>query len=773
MEEPIRRATRSMPLAIGRTRAMSSGIVASITTIAAVAAIGMAACGGPTSPFDASVPDDAGADAGVVSELRAVAGRSRYAVVGEEVVLDGSASVGAVRYQWAPGGGLPVAEPSTDPVLRVRYPRPGRHAAVLTVFDARGRRHSDTVVISVTHPLIHVPRQSSSIAVVGDHRVAVVSPDSGEVAVARWSDEGTLAIERRVAVCEEPRTLAPFFDAGGEARIAVACQRGGSVAIIDPSGSVAPETIPMPYGARPFGVVAGDDGTLYVSLQALGELAEIRPDRSVRRHRAIPDARGVALLPDGRIAVTRWRSPDTRGEIAVVDRMTDSVDIWTLAYDPQAGSDTEIGGVPSYLEQVLVSPDGQLAVVPSLQAAIGEGLYVTGGERPLTFQTTVRAVLSFLDPRTGTEHFGRRRQLDNRGFANASVFSSRGDWLFVVTRGTRTVERIDVLTNQVSGTIQNVGFSPQGVALSPDDRFLFVDAFLSREIVMYDVTDFTAEPRALARATIVSAEPLEPQILLGARLFNDSLDPRLSRDGYLACAHCHLDGLADGRTWDFTDRGEGLRNTTNLLGFPSTGGAIHWTANFDEVQDFEHDIRFAFRGTGLMSDADFHTGTRDQPLGDPKAGVSPELDALAAYVRSLDRFPPSPYREPDGSLGDAARRGKAIFERPDVGCTSCHEGPDLTDSGFDAPGMPRLHDVGTTGPGSGRRLGMPLVGLDTPTLHGVWSSAPYLHDGSAATLREVLTTRNPDDRHGRTSGLSDAEIDDLVAYLLCLDGRID
>ena len=92
---------------------------------------------------------------------------------------------------------------------------------------------------------------------------------------------------------------------------------------------------------------------------------------------------------------------------------------------------------------------------------------------------------------------------------------------------------------------------------------------------------------------------------------------------------------------------------------------------------------------------------------------------------------------------------------------------------MDGDGAPLLHDVGTLGPGSGQRLGGTLTGIDTPTLHGVWRTGPYLHDGSAATLREVLVDRNPSDQHGTTSTLSTSEIDDLVAYLLCLDGRRD
>jgi cytochrome c peroxidase len=263
-------------------------------------------------------------------------------------------------------------------------------------------------------------------------------------------------------------------------------------------------------------------------------------------------------------------------------------------------------------------------------------------------------------------------------------------------------------------------------------------------------------------------EPLDPMLLRGAQLFNDSADPRLSRDGYIACAHCHLDGRDDHRVWDFTDRGEGLRNTIDLLGRAGESeGPLHWSANFDELEDFENDIRSAFRGTGLMSDADFasHAST----LGAPKRGLSAELDALAAYVRTLPALR-SPFREDDGSLGEPALRGQAVFERVAIGCTTCHSGTTFTDSGFTSPGVPRLHDVGTLGPGSGQRLGALLPGIDTPTLRGLWDGAPYLHDGSAATLREVLVERNTSDTHGVTSGLSDGEVDDLLAYLQCLDG---
>ena len=240
----------------------------------------------------------------------------------------------------------------------------------------------------------------------------------------------------------------------------------------------------------------------------------------------------------------------------------------------------------------------------------------------------------------------------------------------------------------------------------------------------------------------------------------------MTPQGYLTCAACHFDGFEDGRVFDFTSRGEGLRNTTSLLGRRGTGqGPVHWSGNFDEIQDFEQEIRELFSGHGFMSDEALAVGTRARALGEPKKGTSPELDALAAYVTSLEHVNPSPFRNPDGSMTESAMAGKLLFGK--LGCDFCHSGKDFTDS---ARG--RLHDVGTLEPSSGSRSGGPLLGIDTPTLLGIWETAPYLHDGSAATLRDVLVTRNPNDQHGFVSSLAPEQVDQLVAYLEQLDEEL-
>ena len=121
--------------------------------------------------------------------------------------------------------------------------------------------------------------------------------------------------------------------------------------------------------------------------------------------------------------------------------------------------------------------------------------------------------------------------------------------------------------------------------------------------------------------------------------------------------------------------------------------------------------------------------------------------ALYQYIKSL-RPVPSPFLI-KGKLSPSANRGKAVFEK--AYCSACHSGPYHTDM--------KLRDVGTS---DGFDKGASFV---TPTLCEVWRTAPYLFDGRAATLEEVLTKYNPNDCHGQTSNLTPQELEDLIAYV--------
>ncbi|HLM71656.1 MAG TPA: hypothetical protein VK459_03155, partial [Polyangiaceae bacterium] len=400
------------------------------------------------------------------------------------------------------------------------------------------------------------------------------------------------------------------------------------------------------------------------------------------------------------------------------------------------------------------------------------GSFRTGD--PLSFQTTARAILTDIELAgplgEPLERAGGRYAFDDLDYASAVVFSPDGSLVYTAIQGAERIEVRDAFSFDVAGSIDDVGFAPQGVALSPDGKRLYIQAFLSRSVRVYDVTDLSSPPEPLADVPTITKEPLAPDVLLGKQIFYRSRDPRMSRTSYLSCASCHMDGEGDNLVWDFTQRGEGLRNTIPLTGRAGAAhGPIHWSSNFDEVQDFEHDIRGPMGGLGFLPDTIFHTGTRDTSLGDAKAGLSPELDALAAYVASLASFGISPHRSQDPAFLASRAKGADIFYSPEAGCATCHAGPRFTDSAFGAGGEPVLHDVGTLGPGSGMRLGGPLPGIDTPTLRGLWSSAPYLHDGSAPSLREVLRDRNMGDKHGKTSHLSDADLADLEVFLRTLD----
>ncbi|HEY3493874.1 MAG TPA: hypothetical protein VGK73_04280, partial [Polyangiaceae bacterium] len=466
-----------------------------------------------------------------------------------------------------------------------------------------------------------------------------------------------------------------------------------------------------------------------------------------------------------RLFVSRLISPAEGGEIVELDTASLTVGRrLVLAVDPGPDTEATARGVPNYLRSVVPSPDGSALWVPSKKDNVLRGLARDG--LALDFETSVRSIVSLVDLASNREALEQRVGLNNRALGLTLAFSPIGDYAFVALLGNNGIEVLDAYDRRIVAGAMNLGKAPDGLAFDDAGR-LYLNAFLSRSVVVLDAapvlasTSFALEK--VGEVVVSSSEKLPGAVLRGKQIFYDASDLRMTKDGYISCAVCHLDGFEDGRVWDFTDRGEGLRNTTSLLGRRGTGqGRLHWSANFDEVQDFEHDIRNAFGGTGFLQEEQFLQGTRNTTLGDAKAGFSPELDALSEYVTSLDRVSPSPHRDPDGSLSEDGWRGLEIFQG--AGCPACHAGADFTDSPL---GM--LHDVGTLQATSGRRLGEPLAGLDTPTLRGIWETAPYLHDGSAPTLLEVVGARNPDDRHGATRALSDAERGLLVSYLLQID----
>lgn len=700
-----------------------------------LALIGLVACRTPdpvdpgTSPSTPSDPPEA------------IAGDAVRGRVGEPIVLDGSSSSGTA-FSWSTSDGR-----ITDGArIELVFDAPGHYTAVLEVSDDLGRVDTDSVSISVGWPLaVPGPRTASALTDDRDLLYAVL-PDFDLVAEV---DRASRTVARWIPTCDEPRSVAV-----GHGAVWVACAGDDSVARI---AGDTDKRIALPWGSRPFAILAVGDDVL-VTLQGTGSVARLDSDGGIEAIVPVgPDVRGLASIGDT-VLVSRYRSADTGGELFRTDPGITTVETTTLQVDPGPDSDTNSRGLPNLLERVVVRPDGRVAVVSGSKANIERGLFRDG--LPLTFETTCRADLRQIALDADEGPIGTELApavFDDRDQAVAAAYSPEGDWLFVLHRGMETVDVLDGWSLERAGAIQDVGSGADGLWVSPDGAELWVLGAASRTLRVFDVS-VVQTPIPVATVDLVpsSGEVIDAEVLRGRILFGRSVDPRMTTGGYLSCASCHPEGDHDGRTWDFTDRGEGLRNTISLRG--RAGRApIHWSANFDEVQDFENDVRGPQAGTGFLTDADF-AATADT-LGTSKAGLSEDLDALAAYVESLDEVPRSP--APEGSVD-----GEAVFLA--AGCAACHPAPLYEDSVFLAPGEPLLHDVGTIGPGSGHRLGGPLLGIDTPPLRGLAGTAPYLHDGSAATLHEVLVERNPGDQHGVVSGLGEAEIEALTAFLLSL-----
>jgi DNA-binding beta-propeller fold protein YncE len=647
---------------------------------------------------------------------------------------------------------------------------PGRYTVVLTVADRVGRSSCSAVQIVRNRPSERQATASSTIVHAGGS-VFNVNPDNDTLTSI---DAASAGKRWEVAVGAHPRSVAVAPDGS----LWVTLQDDAAIAVVDAASGALLRRIELPHASQPFGIAFAPDGSrAFVALQARRELVALSPAGEILGAVALPGRpRGVAVTPDSRrVLVTRFVSGPDVGEVWSVAADLGDVRTITLHYDE--GPDTEKSGrgVPNYLTTVRISPDGTRAVVPSKKDNTARGLARDGQE--LTFESRVRTIVSQIDLVTEREIPALRSDLNDRDMAQAAVFSPLGDIFFVATQGSNTIEVLDTYRGaQVAAIVPNQfediegvgprlnGLAPQGLAIDPDGRRLFVHNFLSRSVSVYDVEALVRGTRKSARLVrevkAVASEKLSARAFAGKRIFYNASDPRMSRDGYLSCASCHLDGGSDGRVWDFTQVGEGLRNTIDLVGKAGLGhGKVHWSANFDEIQDFENDMRFQFGGRGFMRDNLF--AQTEDPLGPPKARKSGDLDNLALFLASLDRFPNSPWRNADGSLTPAGERGRAVFfERA---CWTCHAGTSFTDG--------LRHDVGTLGPDSGLGIGLPLegVGIDTPTLLNLWDTDPYLHDGSALTLVEAFA--QPEHLGGPPLSAQDEA--DLVEYLLQIDARED
>jgi hypothetical protein len=653
----------------------------------------------------------------------------------------------ALQYRFDFGDGAPKTAWSASASANRSYASAGHYRVGAQVRDPAGVIAGRSITVTVVDAL-PVARPTASAPILCDapgRRVWAVNPDSDSVSVLNADTRSKLA---EYPTCNHPRSLAR----APSGQIWIACQDDDRIRVLNEVNGGLIGEIDTGYGSGPFAVAITPNGAqAFVSLSSRGELR--RYDVATRQQTGVlalgREPRAVAISASGtQVLVTRFLSPQHHGEVwdvnAATMALTRTLRIPKFGNDENRDTTASGRGVANYLAAAAISPRSGRAYVAANKPNNERGLLIHASQ-DLDEDNTVRNLLVELDPAAGSPNAGFRRgvDLDNSDSSSGVAFSPLGDYLLVTLQGMNEVMVLDALamdSNTGLGALVtriDTGAAPQGVCTDANTGRSFVHDFMGRSISVLE-TDALFRTGALQTAQLevdmVATETLTPAVVQGKRLFYDAGDPRMSAEGYLSCATCHIDAGEDGRVWDFTGRGEGLRNTTTLNGRAGVAqGNVHWSGNFDEIQDFEGDIRLFFGGQGFLDDAEY--AATAPPLGLAKAGLDPDLDALAAYVTSLDHgsIRRSPFRLANGGFSAAAIAGESIFLSE--GCAQCHSLPELTDSVL--PGG-TLHNVGSLRASSGQRLGGTLSGIDTPTLRGIWATAPYFHDGSATTLADVF-----------------------------------
>jgi cytochrome c peroxidase len=299
----------------------------------------------------------------------------------------------------------------------------------------------------------------------------------------------------------------------------------------------------------------------------------------------------------------------------------------------------------------------------------------------------------------------------------------------------------------------------------------------AREAVDEALREITSYEHHVRRSTATAA-----QVELGKLLF---FDPRLSRNGAVSCAACHLPDRAwsDGRALA-KGLAEGPRNTPSLLtvayykdltwdGRARTAAEAALAAIRDPFEmgaDVDDVVAVLKRVPGYVkrfSDAYGRRGLAEETLGDALGAFA--LAQQAPEDSAFDRF------LKDRSAMTAAQQRGLVLYASKAGCRNCHSSLAFADQRFRSVGVKRRAPVDL-----GRYRFDPRMenweAFRTPTLRDAALTAPYMHDGSLKTLREVVdfydrggdASPNKDADLPRGLDLSAREKDDLVAFLSAL-----
>ena len=491
---------------------------------------------------------------------------------------------------------------------------------------------------------------------------------------------------------------------------------------------------------QPTGLCLSPDGQTLYCCNQFGDDVTVHDAATLQRTARLPvvrEPRYAAATPDGKMLVVANHLP-------LGSNLDDGLGAVLTLLDLTGGGATQVQLARGATDvgQVVCSPDGHYAFVLHVLARwlvpptqLERGWISTNALTVVDLTTKQRVNTVLLD------------DLD-RGAANpwALAISPDGKTLYSTHTGTDEVQIMAVakLLKLVSawpadsptaleddltavyraGVRQRVscgGIGPRAVVATDDGAF--VANYFSGT-----VTKIAATGKVAQTITLGTQPPMD-EVRRGEMLFHSAT---VCFQNWQSCSTCHPDGRTDGLAWDLMN--DGLGNPKNAKSLLLSGRTPPVMAH--GVRD-DMDVAVASGYKHIL----FHVPTAE------------ELAATSAYLETLPATR-SPYRTRDGKLSAAAQRGKTLFERKEVGCATCHPGPLYTDL--------KSYDVGTKGPFDDR------ADFDTPTLVELFRTAPYLHDGSAVTLREVLVDRNKSGQHGSTAKLKDKELQDLLEYLQSL-----
>jgi len=480
---------------------------------------------------------------------------------------------------------------------------------------------------------------------------------------------------------------------------------------------------------EPFGIALSPDRkTVMVTTVADRTLVAYEADSGKEKWRTAlsHEPRGIAVSPDGTRAIVAYLTTGTVDQIDLLE----SHRAEHIALSTQNGArrgrfnqstpDSFARGSFTALfmgEHEAVVPFQR--ETPVQQSGVGErtGSYGGGFEPPIQHQ------LAFLA--TSGERTAQITATIGPHQPRALAWDSTHDALYIAGLGSDSIIQLKNASQStiVAGTTANLAekerCGPDGIAVGSDGNLMVWCSF-TRSVKRVDVIDPKGQLAAVAKVstdgpTLVASSMTDKQHD-GMILFH-AAQPAVSQQGALACASCHPDGRADGLSWRI-DKQE--LQTPLLAGRILGTHPYKWDGGDKDLPASLTSTMKRLGGRGLAKD---------------------QTEALAAYLESLPE-PARPTRD-----AQAVARGEKLFDSAELGCRSCHDGAAYTDQDkhkFTSATLPEA---------------------DTPSLLGVAASAPYYHDGSAATLEALLRDRGRVHGMAEAAKLNDTQVADLVAFL--------